>query len=174
MTERSHITAMTQVIAAEVFVIEAAFVTPYKLSYGTQATSRAVMLKLTDADGITGWGEANPYYPFTEESPDEAALALKETLLPAVLASSTPEPGCIDAMLDALIPNHLCAKGAVSTALLDLLGRRLGVSVSTLLGGALRESIPVLWPLSNGTAEDDIRVIDERAAQGFSTFMLKM
>jgi muconate cycloisomerase len=76
--------------------------------------------------------------------------------------------------LDALLAKHLCAKGAVSMALLDLLGKRLHVPVSTLLGGALRKSLPVLWPLSNGTAEDDIRVIDERAAQGFSSFMLKM
>jgi muconate cycloisomerase len=38
----------------------------------------------------------------------------------------------------------------------------------------LRESLPVLWPLGSGTADDDAAVIDERAAMGFSTFMLKM
>ena len=59
-------------------------------------------------------------------------------------------------------------------ALLDLLGKRLRVPVATLLGGALRTTLPVLWPLGNGTAEDDIRVIEERAAQGFASFMLKM
>jgi muconate cycloisomerase len=31
-----------------------------------------------------------------------------------------------------------------------------------------------LWPLGSGSAEDDIRVIEQRAAQGFSSFMLKM
>lgn len=174
MAEMSCSVAMARVISAEVFLVEAAFVTPYKLSYGARATSRAVMIKLTDADGISGWGEANPYLPFTEESPEEAALVLKESLLPALMASSCPEPGQIDTMLDKLMAKHLCAKGAVSTALLDLLGRRLRVPVATLLGGALRTSIPVLWPLSNGTVEDDIPVIDERSAQGFSTFMLKM
>lgn len=174
MTERFSVTAMAPVIAAEVFEIEAALVTPYKLSHGTLATTRAVMLKLTDADGVEGWGEANPSKTFTGESSGDAARALKETLLPAVLASANPEPGCIDVVLDTLLAKHLCAKGAVSMALLDLLGKRLGVSVATMLGGPLRNSLPVLWPLSNGTAEDDIRVIDERAAQGFSTFMLKM
>lgn len=174
MTERSSIVAMAPVIAAEVFEIEAALVTPYKLSEGTLATTRAVLLKVTDADGIVGWGEANPSKTFTGETPGNAARALKETLLPAVLASAAPEPGSIDLALDALLAKHLCAKGAVSMALLDLLGKRLHVPVSTLLGGALRKSLPVLWPLNNGTAEDDIRVIDERAAQGFSSFMLKM
>lgn len=174
MTDRSTIAAMAPVIAAEVFEIEAAFVTPYKLAEGTLSTTRAVLLKLTDADGIEGWGEANASKSFTGESSGDAANALKDTLLPAVFASKAPEPGSIDVALDVLLAKHLCAKGAVTMALLDLLGKRLNVPVATLLGGTLHKSLPVLWPLNNGTAEDDIRVIDERAAQGFSSFMLKM
>src|SRR5881227_3461636 len=106
MTENSSITAMAPVVAAEVFEIEAALVTPYKLSFGTQATARAVVLKLTDADGVEGWGEADPSQAFTGESPGDAARALKETLLPAVLASAVPEPGRVDVALDALLPEH--------------------------------------------------------------------
>lgn len=174
MNDRLDTMAMAPVVSAEVFEIEAAFVTPYKLSNGTMSTTQAVLLKLTDADGMVGWGEANPSESFTGESADDAMAALRDTLLPAVLACASPEPVGIDAELDALLPRQLCAKGAVSMALLDLLGKRLGVSVATLLGGKLRKSLPVLWPLSNGTAEDDIRVIDERLAQGFSSFMLKM
>jgi muconate cycloisomerase len=165
---------MAPVVAAEVFEIEAAFVTPYKLSHGTQATTRSVLLKLIDADGVVGWGEANPLQPFTDESPSDAASALRDTLLPAVFACVDPEPGAVDIVLDDLLPNHLCAKGAVAMALLDILGKRLQVPVATLLGGAIRKFLPVLWPLSNGTAEDDARVIDERAVEGFSSFMLKM
>jgi muconate cycloisomerase len=172
--ENFNVAAIARIVEAEVFEIEAAFVTPYKLSHGTEDTTRAVLLKLIDADGVVGWGEANPKQPFTDESPSDAARVLRKTLLPAVLASIATEPGSIDMALDALLAKHLCAKGAVSMALLDLLGKRLHVPVSTLLGGALRKSLPVLWPLSNGTAEDDIRVIDARAAQGFSSFMLKM
>ncbi|WP_435158686.1 enolase C-terminal domain-like protein [Amycolatopsis sacchari] len=167
-------TAMAPIAAADCFEIETAFVTPYKLSHGTLATTRAVLVKLTDADGIAGWGEADPSPTFSGESSGDVASILKESLLPAVLAADNPEPGRIDAELDALLADHLFAKGAVSMALLDILGKRLGVPVATLLGGALRRSLPVLWPLGNGTAEDDIRVIEERAAQGFSSFMLKM
>lgn len=165
---------VARIVAAEVFEIEAAFVTPYKLSQGVETKTRAALLKLTDGDGVVGWGEANPNPLFAGQSAAEAASVLKETLLPAVLASAVPNPGVMDVALDALLANQLYAKGAVSMALLDLLGKRLGAPVSTLLGGALRKSLPVLWPLSNGTAEDDVRVIEERAALGFSSFMLKM
>lgn len=166
--------AMPPIVLAEVFEIEASFARPYALSFGTLTTTRAILLKLTDADGRVGWGEANPLQPFTTESPSDAREALRDILLPAVLAERTPEPGKIDMMLDRVMTDQLCAKGAVSMALLDLLGKRLGVPVASLLGGAIRKSLPVLWPLGSGTAEDDIAIIEEKAAEGFTSFMLKM
>jgi muconate cycloisomerase len=173
-TQPSTPATMAAVVAAEIFEIETRFVVPYKLTEGTLATTRAILVKLTDEDGVTGWGEADPSLSFTGESCDEAARVLRETLLPAVLGSVNPEPGRIDPLLDTLVPKHLCAKGAITMALLDLLGKRLRAPVATLLGGVLHRTLPVLWPLSNGTADDDMRVIDEKAAQGFGSFMLKM
>lgn len=174
LDESHRARSMAPIELAEVFEVEAAFARPYALSYGTLAKTRAILLKLTDADGVVGWGEANPLQPFTAESPQEAREALRDTLLPAVLREKNPEPGRVDLILDALLRDQLCAKGAVSMALLDLLGKRLAVPVASLLGGAVRTSLPVLWPLGSGTAEDDIAIIDEKAAEGFSSFMLKM
>lgn len=169
-------TGNARISSAQVFEVEAPFVTPYGLSkaYGTLATTRAVLIKLTDVDGCIGWGEANPMQPFTAESPREAAVVLRDVLLPLVMREARPDPARVDLLLDAQRDDHLCARGAVSMALLDLLGKRLGTPVATLLGGAVRSSLPVLWPIGTGSAEDDARVIEHRAVQGFTTFMLKM
>jgi muconate cycloisomerase len=166
--------AMAPIVSADVYEVETAFVTPYKMTEGTLTVARAVILKLTDSDGVIGWGEADPSVSFTGESSADVARVLKDVLLPAVLALPLPEPGRVDRMLDKLLAKHLFAKGAISTALLDLLGKRLNVPMSTLLGGASHRSLPVLWPLNNGTADEDVRVIDERAAQGYRGFMFKM
>lgn len=174
MVEFSGVGATARIVSAEIFEIEAAFVTPYKLTHGIVATTTAVMIKLVDADGVVGWGEANAAMSFTGESTADVARALKEVLLPTVLAAPSPEPGRVDRILDDLMPKQLYGKGSVSMALLDILGKRLNVPAATLLGGAVRHSLPVLWPLSNGTAQDDMAVVDERAAQGFRSFMLKM
>ena len=172
----SRFTAMARIAAAELFEIETTLTKPYGLSktYGTLTSTRAVLLKLSDRDGTVGWGEANPMPPFTAESPREAAEVLRDVLLPAVMSAESPEPNSIEQQLDNLTSEHLCAKGAVSMALLDLLGKRLQVPVATLLGGAVRTSIPVMGPLGTGSVEDDVRVIEEMGSRGFSSFMIKM
>ncbi|MER9468968.1 hypothetical protein NKI82_24065 [Mesorhizobium sp. M0482] len=174
MNEKLSRTAMVPIVSAEVFEIEAKLCTPYKLTEGVLVATQAVLVKLTDADGVAGWGEANPAETVDGETPAGVLTILKDKLLPMVLATPEPAPGTIDALVDVVIPSHLCAKGAITMALLDILGKRLNVAVATLLGGPLRHSLPVLWPLSNGTAQEDIPIIEERAAQGFSSFMLKM
>ncbi|MGX9574330.1 enolase C-terminal domain-like protein [Mesorhizobium sp. f-mel] len=174
MNENMSARSMAPIVSAEVFEIEAKLCTPYKLTEGVLVATQAVLVKLTDVDGVEGWGEANPAETVDGETPAGVMRVLNETLLPVVLGAKEPYPGTIDALVDRLLPSHLCAKGAVTMALLDILGKRLNVSVATLLGGTIRRSLPVLWPLSNGSAEDDIPVIEERAAQGFSSFMLKM
>jgi muconate cycloisomerase len=166
--------AMAPIVRADLFEIEAAFRKPYKLSMGTLPTTQAVLVKLTAEDGVVGWGEANPSVAFTGESSADALAVLRDVLVPAVFGSARPDPGSIDAHLDSLQPRHLCAKGAVSMALLDMQGKRQGVPVSALLGKVLRETLPVLWPLSNGTADDDIRDIEEMLPAGFRSYMLKM
>jgi muconate cycloisomerase len=165
---------VSRIVKAEVFLVP--YTLPgYKLSFGTLTKIVAVLLKLTDSDGFVGWGEANALQPFTDENPAEVAQVLEHELLPVVLTQLDAQPEHIDQLLDDIRPGqHLLAKGAVSMALLDARGRRLGVPVADLLGGAIRRSLQVSHPLNNGTFEDDIAVIDAKMADGYIDFMLKM
>jgi L-alanine-DL-glutamate epimerase-like enolase superfamily enzyme len=165
---------MSPIVKAEIFKLRYDL-GGYKLSYGTLTDVFPVLLKLTDCDGHVGWGEANPQQPFTDEGADEIIDVLKDELLPAVLREASAEPARIDELLDQVRPDrHLLAKGAVSIALLDIKGKRLGQPVATLLGDVIRDTIEVSHPLNNGTAEDDIAVIDAKMKEGYIDFMLKM
>ncbi len=48
------------------------------------------------------------------------------------------------------------AKCAIQTALLDIQAQRLDLPLSEVLGGHLRDSLPVLWVLASGDTEKDI------------------
>lgn len=165
---------MRPIAKAEVHVVEYELAHGYALSYGMITKMRTVLLKLTDEDGVHGWGEANPQPPFTVESVEQVVEVLRSELVPAVFAERDPDSTRIDQILDARRDDHLMAKGAITMALLDIKGKRLGKPVAELLGTILHRSLPVLWPLSDQHVEDDIAIIDAKLAEGFASFMLKM
>lgn len=155
--------------------IKSPLVRPYPLSkvYGTLTHAQAVVLRLTCAGGLEGWGEADPQPPFTEEWPDGVMLYLSELAAPRLLGRDALDRAMLSAELDAVSAGNPTAKGAVDMALHDLAGKHAGVPVSQLLGGALRDRIPALWPLGSGTLEESLEVVEEKRAEGFRTFMVK-
>ena len=62
------------------------------------------------------------------------------------------------ARMDEAAKRNNAAKAAIETALFDALGRTLGLPVTTLLGGAVRDRIPVLWTLASG---DPVQEVEE-------------
>jgi muconate cycloisomerase len=72
------------------------------------------------------------------------------------------------------VGNHF-AKCAVETALLDAMGKRCGLPVSELLGGRLRDRLPVLWTLASGDTQRDIaEAQDMLARRRHNAFKLKI
>ncbi|EJF08081.1 muconate/chloromuconate family cycloisomerase, partial [Pontibacter sp. BAB1700] len=81
----------------------------------------------------------------------------------------------IMALLDAHIKGNNFVKSAIETALLDAQGKRLGVSVATLLGGAITETLPVLWTLASGDTDKDIEeAMALLKSKRHNTFKLKI
>jgi L-alanine-DL-glutamate epimerase-like enolase superfamily enzyme len=104
---------------------------PFKIARGNQETIRTVLVKVTDPDGLEGWGEAAPQHFYGESV--ETVLAGLE-----VYAQVLPtDPFRLDeaelAMANAMVGNN-SARAALSTALHDLVGKRLGVPVWKLWG----------------------------------------
>ncbi|WP_437993768.1 mandelate racemase/muconate lactonizing enzyme family protein [Sorangium sp. So ce145] len=107
---------------------------------------RGLVLSLTDDEGRVGLGEATPLPGFSPDTADEDQRALAE--LPGALgAVDLPAEGAAPtatAILRALAPlssrlrDLPAARFALETALLDLLGQRLGLSMSACLGGHVR------------------------------------
>jgi len=109
-------------LAHEVLTLRTAH--PFSIARGTQSEYRVVWVRLVDADGVEGWGEADPswYYGETAETVVAALGPLAATLPDDPFRLEEAEA----AMLRALRGNA-AARMAVSAALHDLAGKRLGV-----------------------------------------------
>lgn len=104
---------------------------PFIIARGGQSDYRTVMVRLADGDGVEGWGEAAPTR-FYGETADTivAALETYKTALP----DDAFQLEDAEARLLAAMRYNPAARAALSAALHDLVGKRLGVPVYRLWG----------------------------------------
>jgi L-Ala-D/L-Glu epimerase len=104
---------------------------PFVIARGGQSDHRTVWVRLTDSEGIEGWGEAAPskYYGETADSV-VAALQLYGTMLP-------DDPFHLEEAerrWENKLRGNAAARAALSSALHDLVGKRLDIPVFRMWG----------------------------------------
>jgi L-alanine-DL-glutamate epimerase-like enolase superfamily enzyme len=104
---------------------------PFIIARGGQSDYRTVWVRLTDSDGQEGWGEAAPskFYGETPES-TLAALNVYGTALPL----DPLDLEIAERQWETMLRGNASARAALSSALHDLAGKRLGVPVCRMWG----------------------------------------
>lgn len=133
---------------------------------------RNVWVRVTDEDGIEGWGEAAPQ-PFYGETADTVAAALAryaEVLEGFTGAEAAAKIDRIEAEMKAALGRNPSARSAVSVALHDLAAKRLGLPVATLLGVDTSSA-----PLSSFTIGiDELEVMRDKVREAAAYPILKL
>ena len=161
----------------ETIVLDVPTIRPHVLSVATMQSQTVVLVRLRCADGVEGIGEGTTIGGLTYggESPEGIKLAIDAYFAPLLIGADTTRPAIIMERLRRSIIDNRFAKNAVETALLDIQGKRLGVPVSELLGGRIRDRLPVLWTLASGDTAQDIAEAEAMLASGRHTaFKLKI
>jgi galactonate dehydratase len=134
---------------------------------------RSVVLRIDTEQGLTGWGET-----YGIVAP-EAVRAIVEDVIAPVLEGRDPDaPAVIHEDLYDLMRVrgffggfYLDSLAAVDVALWDLLGKRLGVPISTLLGGRRHDRIAAyVSGLPRATLAERVDFARGWQAKGFSGF----
>ncbi len=150
---------------------------PFALSrvLGTLTHTQPVVVRVMTDEGIEGLGEANPFVPFTEESPEGVKASLRHYLGPALLGADPTQPAAVYARMDATMKLNDIAKGAIDMACYDILGKARNMPVYELLGGCVRRSIPLTWGLGGAAPEDNIKEVQSvMKLRGIDTYMIKV
>jgi L-alanine-DL-glutamate epimerase-like enolase superfamily enzyme len=146
---------------------------PFRIARGESREFPTITVTLRDADGREGIGEAAPSRFYDETS--ETVCAALESWRPLLAAADGWSIEAIERAIGVGIARDTAAKAAVSAALHDLLGRRLGVPLWKLWG-----LDPARAPRSSFTIglapDDDVLAarVREALADGYPLLKVKL
>lgn len=151
----------------ETFLVDLPTIRPHQLSMATMNGQTLMLVRLYCSDGTVGVGEGTTIggLAYGAESPEGMKLAIDTYFAPLLVGADASHVPAIMAKLDKAIRDNRFAKCAVETALFDALGQRTGLPVSQLLGGRVRDSLPVAWTLASGDTGKDIDEAEHMLAQ---------
>ena len=104
---------------------------PFIIARGGRSEYRTIWVRLTDADGQVGWGEATPS-SFYGETAETVLAALK--VYGAAMPADPFDLEETERRWESMLRINASARAALSGALHDLVGKRLGIPLYGLGG----------------------------------------
>jgi muconate cycloisomerase len=139
----------------------------------------AIVELSTDA-GVDGWGEApagatwgGAHMRYFGETPETVRHLIRDYLLPAIVGLDPLEIRVIHSRMDKVVKGHPYAKAAVDMACYDAAGKGLGVPVSSLLGGRVRDGLEVAHSLGIMELDRCYDEAEQAVAEGARTIKCK-
>jgi L-alanine-DL-glutamate epimerase-like enolase superfamily enzyme len=143
----------------------------YRTALGASPHSEHAIVEVLTDQGITGIGEASSVFARRGRL---LGREIADVLAPALIGLDPRRIAHLVARMDKVLDGSEPAKAALEMALYDIVGRALGTPVYNLLGGLVRERIPLSWSIPWGPPEAMAEVAAAKAAEGFRTVKVKV
>jgi muconate cycloisomerase len=162
-----------KITSLESILVDLPTIRAHKLARQTVMQQTLVVLRLQTDSGIEGLGEATTIggLSYGEESPESIKSALDTYISSVVIGLDSSNVNAVMAEVERHVVGNRLAKSALETALLDVLGKALGVPVHQLLGGKQADAMECIWGLASGDTGKDIeeaeRVLSQKLHRGF-------
>jgi len=148
---------------------------PFTTGFGTISSKETVLVKITDQDGVDGWGEgaALSFPNYSPETSGTTYLGLVEYLLPALIGKKVSQP---EEMVSSLsgIKGFNFAKTAIDCAVWMIWSLRSGTSLSDLFGGS-RDKIEVGESIGiKESVKETLKEVELRLSQGYRRIKVKI
>ncbi|WP_286977777.1 muconate cycloisomerase family protein [Pseudomonas sp.] len=139
-------------------IVDLPTIRPHKLAMHTMQQQTMVVIRVRCSDDIEGIGESTTIggLAYGNESPESIKQNIDSHLGPLLVGEEASNINAAMQRLDKAAKGNTFAKSGIESALLDALGKRMGLPVSELLGGRVRDSLEVAWTLASGDTARDI------------------
>src|SRR3990172_7921728 len=114
-----------------------------KTAHGEHVVSPYVIVRVHTDEGLIGLGEATVAPRWSGESSRSCMAAIDEIIEPALVGHDPQQIGRARQTLDTVLKLNPFTKAAIEMALWDLAGKAAGVPVYQLLGGKVRDAVPI-------------------------------
>ncbi|HWI63400.1 MAG TPA: o-succinylbenzoate synthase [Symbiobacteriaceae bacterium] len=160
---------------AALHVLQMPLKQPFTTSFGTESIRELILVSVTTADGITGWGEvstmAEPLYNY--ETTKTAWHILEDFLIPMVLGKSFAHPDEMAATWEH-IRGHYLAKAGLNNAFWDAWAQAQSLPLATALGGTKRQiAVGVSVGIQDSVATT-VKTVENYLAQGYQRIKVKI
>ncbi|MER2535917.1 MAG: enolase C-terminal domain-like protein [Rhizobiaceae bacterium] len=131
------------------FAVEAPMRVPYITAVAEKRVATSVLAVMETDDGVIGYGQsttsATLYSPF-EEFQDSIVEVVEKRLAPALIGANPFDLEALHERMQRVARGHLYAHATIDLACHDIIGKASSRPVVEMIGGAVRESIPLCAP----------------------------
>ncbi len=146
----------------------------YRMARASVQHLDSTIVEIVTDNGLSGWGETCPIGPVYQPHHTLGARAALQEICPALIGAEIDSVRSIYRRMDAALTGHGYAKAAIDIATYDLLGKKLGVPVSLLLGGALTDIVPSYYSTVVGDPDETARIASAKAKEGYPRLQIKV
>ncbi|MCO5228323.1 MAG: hypothetical protein M9934_08565 [Thermomicrobiales bacterium] len=166
---------MSHIVSVETAITTTQLARNILLSDGASVlTQQHVIVRITDADGMQGYGEASPLTFLTGETVTSTVQAIEQVLTPFLIGLEAMSIASIHRSWEREVPGHRAAKCAIDVALHDLTARQGNLPIAAILGGRTLEVIPAYKAIGIGLPDDVTAEALSLLDLGVRSFKLKI
>lgn len=143
-------------------------------SGGTHSVSPFLLVRIHTDEGIYGLGEVSCTPRWSGEDQVTAAHFIRTILQPALSSEDPRDIERLTARMCGSLRGHPFTRAAMEMALWDILGKVAGLPIYRLLGGPVRDSVPIKWSISGADPARAAAIANWALEQGFQTMKVKV
>ncbi|TGA96067.1 o-succinylbenzoate synthase [Sporolactobacillus shoreae] len=155
-------------------LIESPLKIPFITHLETVTKRQAIIIEAKDSDGISGFGEADPFSSpwYSGETIVTCWHALLDFLVPMTLQQRISDPSGFDQLLGSVRGNNM-AKSGLGQAIWDLYARQKGVYIGKLFGSE-RKKVTAGAVIAAKDPKEAVEQIQRYSEAGYKRYKIKI